>query len=474
MTRNTIAVCESRAARMLCGLAAIFFWLAGPAAAEPIKLHPENPHYLLFRGEPTVLITSAEHYGAVLNLDFDYVKYLDELQSHGLNQTRTFAGTYCEDSQSFQIHNNTLAPAAGRFICPWARSDTPGYAGGGNKFDLTRFDEAYFSRLKDFLRQAESRHVVVELVLFCPFYEESMWSLCPVNSHNNVNGIGELPSNMVYTLQDASVTKVQEELVVKLVTELNEFDNLYYEICNEPYFRNVLTSWQTHVAQQIKNTESKLPKQHLIAQNIANGQEQVEQPVPGVSILNFHYATPPDTVALNERHPLAMADDETGFRGSDDLTYRSEGWEFMLAGGAIYSNLDYSFTPDAEDGSAVPNAPGGGGDSLRGQLSILKKFLAQFDFVNMRPDPSIVISPVPDQGAIRALVLPGKSYAVYIRGKMDNLELTMPEGKYQAHWIDTLTGQSKLMQSIEHQGGTISLKAPEYSDDVALKVLRDE
>ena len=41
-------------------------------AAEPIRLHPEKPHYFLWRGKPTVLITGGEHYGAVMNLDFDY------------------------------------------------------------------------------------------------------------------------------------------------------------------------------------------------------------------------------------------------------------------------------------------------------------------------------------------------------------------------------------------------------------------
>src|SRR5262245_11031978 len=37
------------------------------SAAEPLALHPDNPHYFLFRGKPTILITSGEHYGAVLN-----------------------------------------------------------------------------------------------------------------------------------------------------------------------------------------------------------------------------------------------------------------------------------------------------------------------------------------------------------------------------------------------------------------------
>ena len=34
----------------------------------------------------------------------------------------------------------------------------------------------------------------------------------------------------------------------KLVTELNEFDNLYFEVCNEPYFGGVTDDWQRRIA----------------------------------------------------------------------------------------------------------------------------------------------------------------------------------------------------------------------------------
>src|SRR6187431_1581664 len=101
----------------------LFFAAAGASTAqpaEPFALHPNNPHYFLWRGKPTVLVTSAEHYGAILNLDFDYVRYLDELQAHGLNHTRAFAGTYREVPTSFGITDNTLAPKPGKFLCPWA------------------------------------------------------------------------------------------------------------------------------------------------------------------------------------------------------------------------------------------------------------------------------------------------------------------------------------------------------------------
>src|SRR6476661_6100827 len=132
---------------MLGKLSAIPLWLfvlsgSIAPAAEPLSLHPDNPHYFLFRGKPTILITSAEHYGAVLNPDFDYIKYLDELAAHGLNNTRTFSGAYVEPQGAFNIAKNTLAPDGKKFLCPWARSDQPGYAGGGNKFNLTKWDEA--------------------------------------------------------------------------------------------------------------------------------------------------------------------------------------------------------------------------------------------------------------------------------------------------------------------------------------------
>jgi hypothetical protein len=75
------------------------------------SLHPDNPRYFLFRGEPAILITSAEHYGAVLNLDFDYKPSFEERAAHGLNSTRTFTGAYVEPKGAFNLARNTLAPA---------------------------------------------------------------------------------------------------------------------------------------------------------------------------------------------------------------------------------------------------------------------------------------------------------------------------------------------------------------------------
>ncbi|MBI4603533.1 MAG: DUF4038 domain-containing protein [Planctomycetes bacterium] len=390
----------------------------GPAppagGATPLSLHPESPRYFLFRGKPAVLVTSGEHYGAVLNLDFDYRPYLDELRSRGFNLTRTFSGTYREVPGSFGIQGNTLAPHPGRYTCPWARTLEPGGFDGEGKLDLERWDEAYFLRLKDFVGEASQRGIVVELVLFCPMYEDVLWKACPMSAENNVNGIGAIPREEAFTLKHPDLLEVQLAFTRRVVGELNGFDNVYFEVCNEPYFGGVTLEWQHRIAEAIAETEKGLPARHLIAQNIANGHAKVQDPHPAVSVFNFHYAYPPRAVEENWAFARPIAFDETGFRGSEDLPYRTEAWDFLLAGGAVYSNLDYSFTPEHEAGTAVPSAPGGGGPALRAQLAVLKRFVEGFDFVAMAPDRSLVAGGVPPGFLARALSRPGKEHAVYV------------------------------------------------------------
>jgi hypothetical protein len=423
-----------------------------------------------------VLVTSGEHYGAVLNLDFDYVKYLNTLQADGLNLTRTFSGAYVEPSGASGIARNTLAPEKGRFICPWARSETPGYPNGGNKFDLTRWDEVYFARLRGFVRQAGERGVVVEMNLFCPFYEEAQWRLSPQNAANNINGLGQVARTKVYTLdRHGGLLAVQEAMVRKIVFELKDFDNLYYEICNEPYFGGVTLEWQRHIADVIVEAERGLPQGHLISQNIANDRAKVQDPHPAVSIFNFHYATPPETVAMNYGLNKVIGDNETGFKGTDATHYRMEGWEFLLAGGGLYNNLDYSFTTGREDGtSGYPaNQPGGGSPVLRRQLRILHEFMLSFDFIRMKPAPSVLKGGLPEKARARVLAEPGNQYAVYIfGGPQANLALELPAGDYEVRWLNPVTGKTEKTERLSHAGGAATLASPPYDPDIALRIRR--
>jgi hypothetical protein len=458
----------------------LFFALpCATLCAAPLQLHPDNPHYFLWKEKPEVLVTSGEHYGAVLNLDFDFAKYLRTLGAAGMNLTRTFSGAYCEAPGAFKIERNTLAPAAGRFICPWARSDQPGYANGGNKFDLNRWDDAYFRRLRDFLSAAAEAGVIVEMNLFCPFYEDSMWNLSPMNARNNSNGIGGVKREEVYTLdKHGGLLAVHESMTRKLVTELNAFDNLCFEICNEPYFGGVTMAWQHRIADVIVETEKALPKKHLISQNIANGSAKISNPHPAVGIFNFHYAYLPDAVTANYGLNKVIGDNETGFKGTGDSHYRMEAWAFLCNGGALYNNLDYSFTAGHEDGTfPLPGSqPGGGTAELRRQLKILADFIRSFQFVRMKPQPEIIKTKPAGKRHAFALAEAGKQYAGYVTGNTGGVtvELSVPDGAYEGFWIDPVTGGRTPIAPVEPASGKLTLTAPNLPDGAGWRLIRRE
>ncbi len=463
------------------------FSLGWIATAAPIALHPANPHYFLYRDKPTLIITSGEHYGAVIHRGFDFRKYLATLAAEGMNGTRIFTGAYVEPAGAFNITRNTLAPGLGEFIAPWARSETPGYPNGGNTFDLTRWDEAYFARLKDFFGEAERRGIVVELALFCPFYEEMQWKLSPLKPENNVNGLGEMARTNVYTLdRSGALLGVQEALTRKLVTELNAHDNVMFEICNEPYFGGVTLDWQHHIAEIIVQTERALPKRHLISRNVQNGAAVVDRPHPAISVYNFHYAFPPDAVGMNYGLGKVIGDNETGFRGTNDLAYRVEAWAFIVAGGGLFNNLDYSFAVGFEDGTFLYPAtqPGGGNPGYRRQLRALRDFVYSFDFVKMVPDASIIVGGVPANAKAHCLRDEGVAYAIYVGPKLSSkgeapahgaemmLELKAPSGSYEARWLNPASGAYEKAEMAQSQAGRLVLRSPAFEHDIALSVRR--
>ncbi len=469
--------------------------------SQPISVHPENPHYFLFKEKPTVLISSAEHYGSVINADFDFQKYLTTLHSEGMNYTRIFAGSYVEIQGSFGIQNNTLAPATGHFLAPWKRTEEAGLYEGEKKFDLNEWNPDYFSRLKEFVKKAAEMDIIVEVTLFCSTYDDRYWKRNPFNPGNNVN---QIPINLERiksnTLQNSILTGYQQKLVEKIVTELNEFDNVFYEIQNEPWaddavkvMRTLRTldpqpgqgdwykwaemaspaslEWQNLIAKTLVQTESQLPKKHIIAQNYTNFFNSVDKVDPNVSIMNFHYVWP-EAVWLNYGWNRPVSFDESGFAGSSDSTYLRQAWQFMMAGGAVFNNLDYSFFVGKEDGTGTNQAPGGGSANLRKQLTYLRGFIETLDFVKMQPDFDVVVHAPGLQ--VQAISQPGVQYAmVYTGTASEAVKLNLPKGKYNFEFISPYSGKS-LMKGFfkQKKAGIYELKMPGFGEMVALKIVK--
>jgi len=468
-------------------------------SADPIQLHPLNPHYFLSNNKQTVLITSGEHYGAVLNLDFDYKTYLRTLNEDGLNLTRLFTGSYVEMPGAFGIEHNTLAPAEWRYITPWPEVK---HEDDKLRFDLDGWNAAYFKRLKHFLQYADKQGVIVELTFFSSIYTETNWTRNPFHPDNNVNDLNVTDWKSLHTLQNKKAVKIQEKMVRKIVRELNEFDNLYYEIQNEPWsdqsdsvgivlnnlspneFRNrggfwenkveVATEaslvWQKHMAAVIVDEESKLPKKHLIAQNYSNFRFPIAEMESNISILNFHYALP-EAVTWNWSWNRPIGYDESGFAGSTADDYRRQVWRFFLSGGAVFNGLDYTFYPGHEDGAGMNNAPGVSDPAFREQLGILRKTLLNMDLVSMQQDHTTILH-APGVSVLMLSRL-GVTYFAYLEGNGPNdFIVKLPNGLFHLKWVDPVSGAIVHEESFKYPGGKRNLSTPEFKGELVLELRR--
>jgi hypothetical protein len=276
--------------------------------------------------------------------------------------------------------------------------------------------------------------------------------------------------------------EIQEKMVRKIISELRDFDNLYYEICNEPYFGDILAlrEWENHMTGIVVDAEKDFNYKHLISNNIANNYLKVSDPREGVSIYNFHYAKPPVTVAMNYQLNKVIGDNETGFNGIEDATYRTEAWDFIMAGGGLFNHLDYSFTTDNEDGSFIlkEGQPGGGGKTLRNQFKVLAEFMQGIDYINMVPfNNDRLRLREPENTNMQALAKAEEVFAVYFHRKDTTnigsvIEINLPAGSYNLTWVDTKSAGETVANLKSHQGGWARIISPDYSEDIALHVMR--
>src|SRR5271170_1232028 len=158
--------------------------LCGVARAQDVlRIDPENPKYLLFRGKPLVLISASEHYGSVINRPFDYEKYLTDAAEHKMTMTRTFL--LFRELQSARNPSSPAKPESPEFISPFVRSG-PGKALDGEPiYDLDQWNPEYFERLHRFLDAASRKGIVVELTVFSNTYADHIWALNPFRAENN-------------------------------------------------------------------------------------------------------------------------------------------------------------------------------------------------------------------------------------------------------------------------------------------------
>ena len=466
------------------------------ASESAIRINPKNPHYFQYKGKDILLITAAEVYGAVVNKKFDYRAYLDTLNEYGFNYTRIYPGAFVAKDDMFggQL---TLAPGAD-LIVPWARSDVPGYIGGGNKFDLENWDPEFFNRLKGFVSYAHEKGVIVEICFFNAQYPHCI-EYSPMHKEANIQSIGSDDDKMHQYADDQRLFDTQLKYVEKIIIETNEFDNVIYEFIDEPTLHKSIASkaftWISKLIDKAIEVEGRLPKKHMLAQQLELGVDFCDDDrlaVITTQYIGMNARQVGGLIALNNVYcnekPIEM--NETAFV---NIWYdtnlvpitRLEAWEFVVGGGAAFNQLNGYFT--------VGNP--GGRDELNHEVFLglknLRVFMESLDYISMRRDIDI-IKEVSEPSNINVICDRGKQYAVYMHhshlnygeyhgtfyipayGKYEpEITMELEKGVYTITFIEPESLGVLEERKLVSDGGEMKIKCPEYSLDIAIRITAD-
>jgi lysophospholipase L1-like esterase len=466
-------------------------------AGEPLKVHPENPHVLMFRGKPQVLVTVAEHYGSVVNTDFNYTPYLEVMKRDKMNLTRLFLAGFRHDNRV--PPNDPLAPTPNAFLQPWERTTNGELALDGlGKWDFTTWNTAFFQRLDAFLQACSERGIVVELTFFSTYYTPQEWKNSPFHPGNNLQGYGPGSQYDSFRLVDSNLTATKEAYIRKIVREVNRFDNIYFEIQNEPFWNepNVKddeeVDFHNRMLEVIREEEAALPNKHLVAQNFP---QQSENLSIDFDIINEHYpgVVPGSPVAGTE---ILLRDQYSRGKilatGEADTTTepqaRLESWMFLLGGGVIYNGLAFTNTIYTSDDEAGDNQLG---NSMRRSIANAAQYVGALNQAALQRDLSWVSGGIPQGAKLQAMATPGQQYAAYFHhGKtaltnfqtsynpIDDTDhiattvVTLPEGSWRAVWTRPADLEVIATEEFDHEGGEKTLSSVIYQADVALRIDR--
>jgi hypothetical protein len=481
-------------------------------AQEVLRIDPANPKYLLFRGKPLVLVSASEHYGSVINRSFDYEKYLTDAAAHKMTMTRTFL--LYRELQSARNPSSPCKPESPDYISPYPRKGPAKALDGEPVYDLDQWNPEYFERLHHFLDAASKRGIVVELTIFSNAYSPDTWALNPLRAENNLQHVGAVDWQEYITLKDKELVRRQIAFARKIIEETSGYDNVYYEICNEPGGGTPghatpadVDAWQQEIGRVLREEMQRLSRPHLLsgqqaftyaAKNAfpmdATFAEKTfdivnDHPLPNTlfdgrvfemgnfmskelmleGVASFCRAayTRPKPAVLDEDNSASLYRDETGW-----TIHRKRAWTALL-NGCHYDYIDFSITVGSESGTAASQA------GIRSWMQHLSDFMSSFDFVHSQPATDWITAH-PEHLAVSGLSSAEHEYIAYLADARElsnptageaidgSISLALPTGSYDVSIYSPVTGQ--YSPAVQLKGGTKQvITLPSFHQDIVLR-----
>ena len=421
----------------------------------PLRVSSRNPRYFETPAGRAVHLTGSHTWANLQERTregralFDYDAYLDFISRHDHSFMRMWAW---EHAAWMQFTDRKIL----YFPHPYPRTGPGSALDGKPKFDLSRFNDAYFHRLRTRVEAARARDLYVSVMLFQGFSIEQKgtqgidpakgnpWDGHPFNRRNNVNGVdgdpdGDGEGAEVHTLAVPEITRLQETYARRVVDTVGDFDNVLFEISNESHGDSI--PWQVHMLRLIKEHERTRLMQHPVGmtfpwggKNSGTNRDLFDSPADWVSpnAAGGYKTDPPP--ADGRKVIVSDTDHLWGIGGTYEWVWRS----FLRGHNPVFMDpyLDVR-TGDTLDAAWGP---------VRTAMGATRRLADRLNLARCLPNGELASSGY-------CLADTGEAYAVYApAGEPVTVDLSGARGPLTAEWIDCATGAVRADASV--RGGT--------------------
>lgn len=429
----------------------------GPATG-PLRVLQGNPRYFTDDGQRAVLLVGSHTWNSLQDMGetdpppaFDWDAHLDFLTEHNHNFVRLWRWevTVWDTAANGQNKRHLCAPQ------PWARTGPGDGLDGKPKFDLTRYDDAYFTRLRSRVESAGERGIYVSVMLFEGWAlqrVENAWRAHPFHPSNNVNGIdgdanGDGGGLEVHELANPEVLAVQEAYVRKVIDTVGDLDNVLYEISNENHPAS--TEWQYHMIDTIHDYEGTREKQHPVGMTFQfrGGSNKALFASPAEWISPNPEGGYNDSPPAGDGRKVIVSDTDHlwGIGGNVPWVWKS-----------LCRGLNAIFM-DPYDGRVLDTADRW--EAVRQALGHARAMSERLDLASMAPHSDLCSTGF-------CLADPGREYLVYTPDGTVTVELADADGEFTVEWMHPTNGD--LTEGVAVPGGgPRALEAPFDGDAVA-------
>lgn len=331
----------------------------------------------------------------------------------------------------------------------------------------TKFNDAYFQRLRRRVDLARQRGIYVSVMLFQGFSLDkrrgnakagNAWHGHPLNKANNINGIDGNPSGddsgrEVHELEVPEITRLQEAFVRRVIETVGDLDNVLWEIGNECHSGSV--QWQYHMIRFVKQVESRRAQQHPVGMTGApiGTRELLASPADWISPPGKRWLTDPP---VNDGTKVTLVDTDhcDPWHHDPDWVWKNlfRGNQFILMDGYVDFRL------------GSPEKPDPSWDVTRKAMGRAHKLAERMGLAGLRPNPKLastgycLATPLNSGGDFRC--------AVYVpKGGRATVDLTKVKGSLGIEWVQLFTGRSVVTDPVTG-GGDREFSGPFDSDAV--------